>query len=220
MNIRKIAKRIGGLSAVVALSLPAAASAHVVLLPNSVPAGSENTFNVRVPNEQDNARTVKVDVQLPPGILSASYAPVPGWTGKVITTQLPKPMMTDDGPVTQEVSEVIWTATGGGIGAGQFQLFPLTMLLPGKEGQTLTFKALQTYSNGDVVRWIGTPSASEPAPTVKLTAASGDAMGMAQTEKGEHSSSDDGLAIAALVLGGFALVIGIVALVLARRRKG
>ena len=36
---------------------------------------------------------------------------------------------------------------------------------------TLTFKSVQTYSNGEVVRWIGLPDADRPAPQVKLLAA-------------------------------------------------
>ena len=41
----------------------------------------------------------------------------------------------------------------------------------GKPGTALTFKALQTYDNGDIVRWIGAPDADTPAPQVTLTAA-------------------------------------------------
>ena len=49
------------------------------------------------------------------------------------------------------------------------------MQVPGKAGDTLTFKALQTYSNGEVVRWIGPEGSDNPAPTVSVTAAAGDA---------------------------------------------
>ena len=42
----------------------------------------------------------------------------------------------------------------------------------GEAGDTLTFKALQTYEDGDVVRWIGPEDADEPAPVVTLTDAS------------------------------------------------
>ena len=73
---------------------------------------------------------------------------------------------------TQQVSRVVWTARGGKIGPGQFQSFPMSMLVPkAKAGTLATFKALQTYSNGEIVRWIGSPSADEPAPQVLITAA-------------------------------------------------
>ena len=35
---------------------------------------------------------------------------------------------------------------------------------PDEPGTSLTFKALQTYDDGEVVRWIGAPDADEPAP--------------------------------------------------------
>ena len=40
-----------------------------------------------------------------------------------------------------------------------------------KAGTLLTFKALQTYSNGEVVRWIGNPTADAPAPQVLIRSA-------------------------------------------------
>ena len=43
--------------------------------------------------------------------------------------------------------------------------------IPGKAGDTLTFKALQYYSDGSVARWIGAPDADKPAPQVQVTAA-------------------------------------------------
>ena len=71
--------------------------------------------------------------------------------------------------ITQEVSRVVFT---GKLPAGQYTEFPLSVAIPGnKAGTVLTFKALQTYSNGEVVRWIGSPSADMPAPQVVVTAA-------------------------------------------------
>src|SRR5439155_18230772 len=92
-----------------ALALPAAAQAHVSLHPNTLPAGSNATVDIRVPNETDNARVVKVDVKVPSGFTFLDTEPIPGWTSKVIQTKLTKPITTDDGTVTQEASEVIWS---------------------------------------------------------------------------------------------------------------
>jgi uncharacterized protein len=69
---------------------------------------------------------------------------------------------------TQEAGRVIWTATGAGIRPGQFIEFPLSISVPATKGRVLTFKALQTYSNGEVVRWIGAESAEAPAPQVMI----------------------------------------------------
>ena len=57
------------LVATAALALPAVAAAHVTLQPESVPAGTFTRLDVRVPNERDDAGTVKVDVELPGRLL-------------------------------------------------------------------------------------------------------------------------------------------------------
>ena len=224
-------RRIIAATAVAALAAPAAAQAHVTLQPNNAPAGAFTKLDVRVPTERDNASTMKVDVQFPAGFASASYQPVPGWKVKVIKTKLAKPIQTDDGPVTEGIGRMIWTATGSGIGPGQFMDFPLSVQIPGKAGDKLTFKALQTYSNGEVVRWIGGPGSEEPAPQVSVTAAqpeggapasTGGTTAKPQPAPQAADSSDKaskGLGIVALVLGGLGLVLGAAALVVAGRRR-
>ena len=53
--------------------------------------------------------------------------------------------------MTTRVDRVVFS--GGKIGPGQFISFPVSILVPkGSAGTKLTFKALQTYSNGEVVR--------------------------------------------------------------------
>ena len=73
---------------------------------------------------------------------------------------------------TEQVSQVTWTGDGnqGIIGPGQFQDFGISTQIPDKPGTTLTFKALQTYEGGEVVRWIGAPDSEDPAPHVNVTA--------------------------------------------------
>jgi periplasmic copper chaperone A len=225
-------RRIAALGAAAgALAIPASAQAHVTLQPNETAAKGFTVEDVRVPNERDKADTTKVDVKFPPGFAEVSYQVVPGWTTKVIKTKLAKPIQTDDGPVTEQVSEIIWTADkGSGIAPGQFQDFPLSVQVPDKAGQKLTFKALQTYSNGEIVRWIGAPGSDTPAPQVTVTAAQPEgghaAMNAADTSKpasSDSSTSDDfaskGLGIAGLIVGALGLIVAIVAVVLSRRKK-
>ena len=155
------------LGAVVALIVPAVASAHVTRATDVAPAGAEfMRLDVRVPNERDNAGTVKVALQLPSGFLQASPEPVPGWRVNMTKEKLATPIQTDDGPVTEEVRRITWTGNGatGIIRPGEFQDFGLAVSIPGKAGDTLTFKALQTYSNGEVVRWIGAPDSDGAGP--------------------------------------------------------
>jgi uncharacterized protein len=150
------------------LAVVGAAQAHVTVHPNALPAAGFTVINIQVPNERGNASTVKVDVKFPAGVFTASTAAVPGWKGRVITKKLPQPVQIEPGfSVSSRVDRVVFS--GGRIGPGQFQSFPVSLLVPkGKPGTLLTFKALQTYSNGEVVRWIGNQSADEPAPQVVL----------------------------------------------------
>jgi uncharacterized protein YcnI len=213
--------------ATAALAVPATAQAHVTLQPTSVPAGGDDTLlDVRVPNERSDASTVKVDLQLPPGFASASFEPVAGWSAKVTKTKLAKPIMTDDGEITEGVSRITWTGDGkqGSIPPGGFQDFGLSVVVPGKAGDELTFKALQTYSNGEVVRWIGAKDSDNPAPTVAVTAggeakpAATPAATAAATPAKSDGGGSNGLAIAALIVGALGLATGIAGLTAARRR--
>jgi hypothetical protein len=80
------------------------------------------------------------------------------------------------------------------------------------------FKALQTYSDGDVVRWIdeGT-EADKPAPILKLTkaaAATAAPVNAAQATSGDEGSGDEESGLG-LTFGIAGLVAGIAALVVA-----
>ena len=70
---------------VATLALPALAAAHVTVQPDTAAAGGFTRFDVRVPNERDDAATEKVEVQLPDGFIFVSYEPVPGWEVQVKT---------------------------------------------------------------------------------------------------------------------------------------
>jgi uncharacterized protein YcnI len=156
------------------IALPSAAEAHVSFHPNTAPSGSGPTFEVRVPNEMSNARVVKVSVKIPPGITFLQTQPVPGWKAKIKTEKLAKPIKTDDGTITVQPVQVTWTAVAGaGTPPDQFQGFPVAMSVPGKAGDVLTFKTVQTYSNGKTVRWIEGADGENPAPTVNVTAEGG-----------------------------------------------
>ena len=163
------------IAALAAAALPAAASAHVSLHPNEVPSGAYATLDLRVPNESDKANTTKIAVQLPAGFTDVSPEFLPGWTPKIRTVKLAKPVQSDDGPITEGVREIVWEGKGalGKIPPGQFLNFPISTEIPGKAGSTLTFKVLQYYDDGEIDRWIGPPSSEEPAPDIDVTAAGG-----------------------------------------------
>lgn len=207
------------LAIAVVLLAPAAASAHVTLQPDSAPAGGFTRLDVRVPNERDDKGTTKVVVQFPTGFEHASYEPVAGWDVEVERKG-------------DFVGSITWTAADedDAIAPGQFRDFGLSVGMPeGEPGDALTFKALQTYAGGEVVRWIGPADSDEPAPQVTLTEPEGE--GAANTGEEETaapapapaaaSDGDDGgsdtLAIVALGIGVLGLVAGAAGLMLARR---
>lgn len=223
--IAYILRSIASVSGAVLLSLlfGSTAGAHVTVHPGTLPAGSHDVeLTFRCPNERDSANTVGLQVYFPTNLplLTVDVLPVPGWTSKVDTKTLSTPIQTDDGSVSQIVTDVNWTASTGGIAPAQYEDFSIAVgSMPSTAG-TLIFKSLQTYSSGEVVRWIQVaapqdPNPDSPAPTLTLT--SGATAGAASSAPNASSSTTVGLAIAALVVAVIGLA-GVVLLALARRR--
>jgi len=198
-------------SGVAVAALAGTASAHITVTPGSAPAGSAAELTFRVPNEEASAGTVEVQLQIPANhpIAQLLVKPVPGWQVSVHTSTLAKPVTTDDGSFSTAVSEVTWS--GGKILPGQYQDFSVAAdPLPSGVSQ-LPFKAIQTYSNGDLVRWIdlqqpGQPAPDHPAPVLMLTAGASEASAPA----GGAAGSGDGTT--AIVLGAAGLAAGLLGL--------
>jgi len=203
------------------VALAGTAFAHVTITPGSAPQGSTAELTFRVPNEESKAATVELQVQLPTDHPIAQFLvkPVPGWTVRVQTVKLAKPLVTDDGSFTTAVSEVTWK--GGTIAPGQFQDFSVSAdPLPSGISQ-LAFKAIQTYANGDVVRWIdlpqpGQPEPEHPAPVLTLTAAGASADnaggGTDSTAAQAGPPAGGGSDTTAIALGAAGLVAGLLGL--------
>ncbi|HJP78947.1 MAG TPA: YcnI family protein [Pseudonocardiaceae bacterium] len=183
------------------LVMPAAA--HVTVTPSSAEAGSAAVLTFHVPNEEASADTTQIDMKMPTDhpIAQLLVQPLPGWTISVRTITLAKPIVTDDGQFDQAVSEVVWS--GGKIAPGQFQNFSVSAD-PLPEGVSqLPFKAIQTYSNGDVTNWIdvsqpGQPEPDHPAPVLTLTTAA--APPVTAAPAGSDTAAR-GLAVGGLVCG-------------------
>jgi uncharacterized protein YcnI len=155
------------------------AAAHVTVSPSSATQGGYATLTFKVPTERDDANTTKVEVDFPADqpVAGVSYQPKAGWTVAVEKAPLPTPITGADGELTERVSKITWTATGdAAIKPGEFDTFPISVgPLPATD--RMVFKALQTYSDGEVVRWIdevaagSTAEPEHPAPVVTLTPA-------------------------------------------------
>jgi len=193
------------LAAVVAMAVPAAA--HVTVQPGEAETGGFTKLTFRTPNERDDAGTVKLEVFFPEDqpLENASVRPLEGWEATIERT--------DEG-----VSKITWE--GGTIEPGQFQEFEVSVgPLPSEEG-TMVFPAIQTYSSGEVVRWIEEPveggeEPELPAPVLRLVAAAEDDLVEIDDDDGT-----DPLAVAALVVAIAAAGLGAVALRQAVRRSG
>ncbi len=210
------------------------ALAHVTVNSPGATQGGFGVLTFRMPNETDNATATELKVQLPADqpLASVSVKPQPGWTYTVTRAKLPQPITDDDGnKVTDYPSVVDWRATAGGIKPGEYAEFQLSVG-PLPKADSMTFKALQTYSDGQIVSWIDVPAAGSsdepehPAPTLKLTPAGGSAAAPTTNTPAEPAAtSDDGASVTgAYVIGGLGLVAGLAALGLAvsgrRRRTG
>ncbi|MFD9966558.1 YcnI family protein [Streptomyces sp. NPDC059013] len=172
----------GGVAASSVLLLCGPALAHVSVQPQGEAAkGGYATVNFKVPNERDNASTVKLEVTVPADhpLSSVMPQPVPGWKAEVTRTKLAEPLSVHGKQITEAVSKITWTAAGGKIGPGEFQQFPVSLGRLPEDADKLVFKALQTYDNKEVVRWIeepqeGAAEPEHPAPVLALSAATGD----------------------------------------------
>ncbi|PZH06930.1 hypothetical protein C1I97_17530 [Streptomyces sp. NTH33] len=223
-------------SAVLALSVPA--FAHVSVQPEGTAAkGGYAVVDFKVPNERDNASTTKLEVTFPADHPLASVMPQPmtGWKIEVTKSKLDKPLEVHGRKISEAVTKVTWTADGKGIEPGYFQKFPVSMGALPEDTDQLVFKAIQTYSNKEVVRWIEVPQKGQeepdtPAPVLQLTAASEDGHGhgtpaddtaddakpaaqstAADTAKSGNDTTARALGIAGIVVGAAGVAYGVLA---------
>ena len=226
---KKAVAAMAAVAAVVGL-WSSGASAHVTINTlGPVTKGSFAKLGFSVPNERDDAGTVKVSVQLPKDhpLAFVSVQPVPGWDIATTTRKLDQPLEGEGSSISEVVDTITWTATGDTqIAPGQFELFWISAGQMPTDVDELAFPAIQTYSSGEEVAWIETAGGGaepeHPAPTVQLVAADAAATPASTPATGDSTGSDSGdssntLAVVALIVGGVGLLAAIAALVLARR---
>jgi uncharacterized protein YcnI len=196
-------------SVVAAVLFPSTASAHVTVSPGTAEPGGYARVVFRVPNERADASTTRLEVSFPTDyrFRSVSVQPVPGWTVTTRTEKSDAPAASGDDESGGVVTGIVWE--GGAVLAGQFQEFPVSMGQLPKTNSKLVFKALQTYSSGEVVRWIdvqqdGAPRPEHPAPTLSVTAPPVAAAPLTAASAGTDTLGR--------VLGGFGLLAGLLAL--------
>jgi uncharacterized protein YcnI len=222
MRVRVVLCSLAG-----ALALTPAAGAHVTLNPGEWEAGGFARFTVRVPNERDNAQTTKVTVQFPESVISARFQPHPTCRRTTTMARLAEPIEEEgEEPITQRIASVTWTCPG--IAPDEFEEFGVSFQVPETPGEELLFPSLQTYSSGEVVRWIAPdPEADTPAPRIAVLPPEEEegaepAAAETQAPASPAATEDEGArsrANLAVGLGIAGLVAGLVALGLALFRR-
>jgi periplasmic copper chaperone A len=142
------------------VAIVARAEAHVTAAPAELRAGSYDEITFRCPDERANSATTKLVVQMPQDhrIASVKLRPVPGWHGTVTMRN-------------GAVDTITWE--GGTIAPDEYQDFSILAGPMPAVATELVFKAVQTYANGEIVRWIelrraGEPEPAFPAPVVRI----------------------------------------------------
>lgn len=134
-------------TALVALAAPVAA--HVSVRPGEAVRGTVAALTFSVPNERDDAATVAVAVELPGSFETVEPLANGEWTPSV-----------DDGVVR-------WS---GGRLTGTDRVELVVRVGPLSGPDQLVLPAVQTYEDGEVVRWIEKGLESgHPAPVLALT---------------------------------------------------
>jgi uncharacterized protein YcnI len=238
---RTTARTVTALTAAAGLLLvPLAgiASAHVTVQGPGATQGGFTKLTFRVPTEKD-VPTTKIEIAMPEDtpIPSMRVMPKPGWTYEMTKAAPKVPVEAHGEPVTEVVTRITWTVAAGnkGIGATEFDEFEVSAG-PLPETEQLVFKALQTYADGEVVRWIEEPveggeDPEKPAPVLQLAAAEEEDTDGATASAAPESDLDaenaastsdtgtDGLTVAALAVAGLALITAIGALLRGRGRQ-
>lgn len=135
------------------LIVAAPAGAHVQVRPAEAAPLDPTLWTVLVPNER-SASTTKVELQVPEGVFPFSYVDLPDWK-RTLTLNKDK-----------TVNTIVWEGSLAEDGLAEFQFLATT---PEQEGE-IAWKALQTYDDGTVARWIGDEDSEEPASVTTVSA--------------------------------------------------
>lgn len=206
-------------AALAALAAPGAAEAHIQVRPAVAAPADAVLWTMLVPNERSQA-TTKVELAVPEGVIPFSFEDQPAWKREIVYAS------------DKSVKSIRWTGRLASDGLAEFRFLAST---PETEGP-IEWKALQTYADGEIVRWIGPEDSGEPAAVTTISdsapienaggeggePAGGQAPAPAAAPSPPAAVEDDGggdtaaliLAIAAAVLACAALVVSL------RRRSG
>jgi len=207
--------------AVLAIAVPAMASAHVTVSPDELAAGDHGVLTFAFSHGCEESPTTSLRITMPDGLASVAPTVDSDWTIDVERG--------DDGLVSAVTYTAVTPVPNGLRGA-----VSMGIGLDEDSPETLAFPVVQTCETGST-EWTQLAEDGEdphsldaPAPVVHVAAASGDHSehGTATGDEDAESDADGGNAAASaptgIVLGSAGLVAGLAALVvsvLAYRRR-
>ena len=195
------------------------ASAHVTIQPEETSQGKYEVFTVRVPSENEEVPTTKVEVIIPDEVHITRFEPKPGWTYEV---------QKDD---TDKITSVIWTTEEEGLSPTEFAHFNMQGRVDDAATE-IVWKSYQTYKDGSVIDWIGSPGSDKPASVTAVnqaditsnhghltTDASFNEKGVSEDESVENNVAPPSNNVP-LYLSIAALIAGLLSLIIALKNRG
>ncbi|TQM43154.1 DUF1775 domain-containing protein [Pseudonocardia cypriaca] len=146
-------------------SAGAADAAGIVIEPDHVEPGARDvTLVFRTTDSDPAAPTTGFQLFLPTGrpLVGVTASAPPGWTADLTTTVLPTPAPSTDGPVSEVVSAVSWTATEPRTAAPVD--FTLHVDLMPEGAGPVRFRAAGTDAAGNTVEWADSWAEGGPKP--------------------------------------------------------
>lgn len=188
---------------------PVGVAAHVVVSPNKANVGERVTFSVGVPNEKD-IPTTAVRLVIPAELESVQPLTDSSWKIEI---------KSEGEGEEAKVTEIIWA--GGSIPAGFRSELKFRGKVPASESN-LIWKAYQTYADGTVVAWDADPATtgdshggSELLPYSQTEVVND----LAETPVTSGNWLINNMPVVALVLSGLAVLLSLISLVLAGKRR-
>ena len=162
------------IAAMAIITPSSAVFAHVTLEDKAALAGTSYKAILKVGHGCEGSPTTAMRVTIPAGFMGAKPMPKAGWKLDVKTAKLAVPYDSYGKQITEDVSEITWTATSKDsyLPEAYYDEFVLRGGLPNKvaEGAVMWFKVLQTCEKG-ANDWSQIPAAGVDAHSLKFPAA-------------------------------------------------
>jgi periplasmic copper chaperone A len=215
------------IAAVMFASTTASALAHVSVSTDTTGAGAYAFLRFDVPHGCDEAGTQTVAIRIPQdehGFTSVTPFINASWDLEVRTEEFDEPVDVHGSPVTEGISEIVYTKRGAALPPDQGDSLHLSVRLPQDAAvETIHFPVVQSCEGGGEAAWIQVPAEGEdarslemPAPSITLTEGDDGHGAYGDDDTGDDKAGASGPGDGDTTTdSGVALGIGILALVLA-----